>query len=439
MATTFLLAQADALPRLCNQLKLATGLRELVLDLNGRAACAVTCTLPRALSSLTQLNSLQLHGVTQWPSYHAGGEQLRAVLLPLSQLTRLGLRLEPAHEPAYDENAESDNDDVEYDAHWNYMDMLPYFPWQRTVCELTKLQELDVSIAAAMKKGRHVMFKGALPSALSQLTALRRLSVLGMELWHYAHDLGDESSQLQLEALPALETVALRLHTFYDSYPGLCNQQPIVLSRLVSLSLTLQFEYPDELPMNNIHMPAIVAPALTELILDGSRLALDCEQLSWLPGLPVLRRLVLKNLKTASSELPHGISECSGLTALVLERIMVSFDYDPDSADDSSRYGSWSLFRSLPAAGPYLSELRRISLSGNAFTRVPPSLVAATALEMLDLTNQRSPAGGDEQQAPRVHGLHVLGSMSQCMDLSEFSQCGIRRFQASRPNVTVIL
>ena len=383
-----------------------------------------------ALSSLTQLDSLQLHGLAIWPCTQAEGEQLRAVLLPLTQLMRLELRFEP------ERDEEEDSDDYDYlnerDNHWDNMEHSPAFPWQRAVCVLSKLQELHVSLDAETTEWHRAMFKGDLLPALSQLTALRRLSVLGMELW----DLGEESDQLQLTALPALEMVALRLHTFHDSYPGLCHHQPVVLSRLVSLSLALCYEFE---PDNVTHLPALIGPALTEFVLDDMMLAADAEQLSWLPNLPVLRRLVLKDVKTAGSELPRGIVLCSSLTELVLERIKVGDSYDPEC--DSRSTGC--LLSSLPGVVPYLIKLRRLSVSGNAFTGVPSWLAGATALEQLDLADQQLPAGGDidDKQAPRVHGLHVLGSLPRLLrvDLSGFNKYSTRRFQAAHPSVNVVL
>ena len=442
VATSFLLAQAEALPQLCSELSLAEGLRQLVLELSGRATDAVSARLV-ALSSLTQLDSLRLYGVAIWSCIRTEDEQLRALLLPLTQLTRLELRFEPER----DEEQDSDDDDYisERDKYWDNMHHSPEFPWQRAVCGLSKLQDLHVSLDADTEDWPRAMFKGDLDPALSQLTALRRLSVLGMELWDVGdnHDDDDddddhdsaESNQLQLAALPALETVALRLHTFRDKYPGLGSRQQVVLSRLVSLSLALRYEF--DRPDSETHLPAIAAPAMTELILDGMMLAADSEQLSWLPGLPSLKNLVLKDMNVATIELPHGIIECSGLTELVLERFMVSYNYDFKSALKPSG----CLLRSLPVAGPYLSGLRRLWLPKNAFNVVPPCLATATALEMLDLADQQLSADSDQQQAPRVLGLHVLGSLTRLwwVDLSGFSQFGTRRFQAAHPSINIML
>jgi len=139
------LVQAAALPQLCSKLRLAEGLRELVLELHGRATDAVSAKLV-ALSSLTQLDSLRLHGVAIWSCIRAKGEQLRALLLQLTQLTRLELRFEPER----DEEQDSDDDDYlnERDNYWETMQNLPEFPWQCAVCGLSKLQELHVSLDA---------------------------------------------------------------------------------------------------------------------------------------------------------------------------------------------------------------------------------------------------------------------------------------------------
>ena len=73
--------QVVALPRLCNQLSLAEGLRELVLRLEGRATGAVPIEFA-ALARLTQLDTLQLGGV----SLATAGEHFTAALSPLTRL-----------------------------------------------------------------------------------------------------------------------------------------------------------------------------------------------------------------------------------------------------------------------------------------------------------------------------------------------------------------
>ena len=282
-------------------------------------------------------------------------EQLCAALSPLTQLTRLDLHFDTDHR--------------------DVMRFLPAFPWGQ-VAQLTNLQVLSVASGAGYSYSCWEMFKGALPAALTQLTALRELRVWGMKEWEER----DNSNQLQLAALPALELAVLEVHTLCGEFSTLCQQQTVVLSRLECLQLALRVDlfnhepYADtRLPMSiapvleelilddiklavvlsrivslslglqvdtvgdklfveepyaDTHLPAILAPALTELGLDNFKLAPDSEPLGWLPGLPKLRRLELTNLKLASRQLPQGVTACSGLTELVLENILVSFSND---------------------------------------------------------------------------------------------------------------
>ena len=280
--------QADAVPRLFSRLWLAGGLRKLELDFRGRAADPVSANIG-GLGRLTQLHSLQLRGV----EFGVEGDYLVSVLSPLTQLTRLGLWFDGDHWERGG-NVQSD--------------------WQHAVCELTKLQELRIGSAAAAADCPYdcdSMYKGALLAILSQLSALRHFSVLGMKEWSAPAVF----NQLQLEALPALEMVALQLHTLSDYYPGLSRRRQAVFSRLVSLSLALRVDlYSDNESFVDMHLPAIVAPALTELVLTNIMLAPHNAQLDWLPQLPKLRRLVLTELKTHSSQLPRGIVACCGLT-----------------------------------------------------------------------------------------------------------------------------
>jgi len=94
---------------------------------------------------------------------------------------------------------------------------------------------------------------------------------------------------------------------------------------------------------------------------------------------------VCANLQLASDQLPQGIAACSGLTELALRRIRDARptrsqpddgDYiDPEDYDSDSPRPAERLLRTLPD-GPYLSNLVRLSLSGNAFDAVPLALAA---------------------------------------------------------------
>jgi len=285
-----LLPQAAALPRLCNQLSLADGLRELVLDLDGRAAAAVPAKFA-SLGRLTQLDSLRLQDI----AIDVKADHLIAALSPLTRLTQLCLRF-----------------DCDY---WDTIEGHAAFPWEEAVCVLTGLQELHFSTIIDEPHSRVHMFKGALPAAISRLTALRRLVVLGMDEW----DARDDSDQLLLPALPALETAALRVHTLCGQVPTLCSQQPVIVSRLVSLSLALRVEVDADEPYVDTHIPTIIAPALTELILDDIKLALDsdrsagclfcqnCGDSCW----PMSRQLQ-RSCQRASSGAAGSRSWCSG-------------------------------------------------------------------------------------------------------------------------------
>jgi len=404
--------QSLALPRLCSQLWVAEGLRELVLELEpGRAVRSAVSARLAYVGILTQLSSLQLRGV----ALAVEGEQLVAALSPLTGLTRLNLRFDS-------------KDDLE--------DVLPAFPWGDAVCGLTRLLELRVTTASASEDTEKCanMFKGAFPAALSRLAALRHLEVLGM------NDQDAGSNELQLSGLPTLETAALRLHTLSYRCPGLLLRQQVVLSRLVSLSLALRVDINAADPSADTWLPAIVAPALTELVLNDIRLALDSKQLSWLPRLPKLRRLELKDVKTASAQLLHGVMACTGLTELVLHRILVSY------STPKIRY-IWSRpecrLRSLPEAGPWIDRLVRLSLYKNAFYAVPPCLVSATALKVLDMGKQQLRVHYGHSHSAPVQGLHLLDNLTRlrCLNLAGFKKggAGLRRFRAVHPDVCVML
>ncbi len=402
--------------------------------MHGWAGDAVPARLS-SLGQLTQLRALQLTDVAvdvEEQHYIAG-------LSPLTRLTRLGVRFADNH--------------VRSDAIPYVRDrvmQLP-FPWGETVGGLIHLQELRMTTGTDNHSCRD-MFEGKLPAALSQLTALRHLEVLGMsEAWTSR----GVFSHLQLAALPALETAALRLRQCETGqFESLRQGQPAELSRLVSLSLSLRIDFNQYEEYRDTHLPTIIAPALTELILDTIKLAPDSEQLGWLPDLPKLRRLVCANLQLASDQLPQGIAACSGLTELALRRVGDARptrsqpddgDYiDPEDYDSDSPRPAERLLRTLPE-GPYLSNLVCLSLSGNAFDAVPQALATATALELLDLAHQNVPvaaedSGGDALAS--VQGLHVLAVLPRLrrVILEGFEQdddCA--RFQAAHPHIDVCI
>ncbi len=421
-------AQAAAFPRLCTLLWIADGLRELVLHLRGRAAQAVTEKIAE-LGRLTQLDSLQVSGV--YIAVYSG--DLHAALNPLTRLTELGLQF---------------NED-----HLDVAGLCPAPQWGSAVSNLINLQELRVA-SAPIWFGTCGFFRGALPASLSRLTALRRLEVHGQRDW----DALDESDQLQLGALPALETAALWLYTQSGQYPGLGRQQEVVLSRMVSLSLSLQVDVLKKgsgtyvcvhEPFADTYLPALIAPALTELILCNFKLAPDSEPLGWLPGLPRLRRLVLTDVKLSSRQLPRGIAACSGLTELVVTRLRL--DYKPDVLVDNRVVRAPDVrLSALPAVGPYVSSLVRVSLTGNAFAVVPPVLAAATALQHLDLSHQMLRNSKLiiedrylEQQPAPVQGLHVLDNLTRLESVTllgyKKAGAGIRRFRLANPSVSAVL
>jgi len=406
--------QAAALPQLCSQLRLAKGLRELVLELQGSAAGAVPAKLA-SISCLTQLDSLQLNGIGN----RVQGKHVSAAVRPLTRLTRLGLRFVYNEEP---DDAASDADEDGDDE----QDSRTTFPWASAVSRLINLQELRFTADIDPDGVWGASVKGALPAALTSLSSLRQLTVVGLD----TYKVHDNRDQPLLPALPALETAALELHTLSNVFPGLGQwsvdgpdpAQQVVLSRVVSLRLALQYNAEAGQLYDSTLLPTIVAPALTELSLGGMWLQPDSSELSWLPGLPKLRRLVLTDIETQSAELPKGVTACSGITELLLDGFKVSTDDGP------------VLLRHLPRAGPYLSKLVRLGLPRNEFSSVPPSLAAATALELLDMSGQQISAAGCAclkvlDRLPRLRGV-ILGSFKGTED-------DIRRFRASHPNVTV--
>ncbi len=232
----------------------------------GEAAGAVPAGFAK-LGRLTQLESLEI----KYFAIDVRPHLLVAALAPLTRITRLVL--------GFDED------------HSGMADSLTAFPWDAAICGLTNLQEISMDSVTEHTYHCNNMFSGALPARLSQLTALRHLTVLGMKEW----DARNDSSQLRLAALPALESVALRLHTLSGQIPGLCREKHVTISRLVSLKLALRINVHEGDSYADTRLPTICAPALTELKLEDMKLAPDSEQLSWLPGLPSLRRLVLKD------------------------------------------------------------------------------------------------------------------------------------------------
>jgi len=170
-----------------------------VLHLYGRAAAAVPDRFP-ALGSLTQLRSMQLDFV----AVDVESELFIAALSPLTQLTRLDVHF---------------GDDGRSHEHGM---ALPAFPWEDAICGLINLQELRVASSMGGSSSCCGMFKGALPAELSQLTALRHLEVLGMGQW----DAADDFDNLQLAALPALETGALLLQQSLSAHPSGLGPQP---------------------------------------------------------------------------------------------------------------------------------------------------------------------------------------------------------------------
>ena len=417
--------QAAALPQLCSQLRLARGLRELVLTLQGRAAGAVPAKLA-SISCLTQLDSLQLGGIGN----RTQGKHVSAALRPLTRLTRLDLRFVYHEEPG---NADSDADE---DADGE-QDSRTTFPWASAVSRLINLQELRFIADIDPSGVWGASVKGALPAALSSLTALRQLTVVGLD----TYEVHNNRDQPLLPALPALETAALELHTLTDAFPGLGHRpidgpdfgQQVVLSRVVSLRLTLRCNAEAGQLYESTLLPAIIAPALTELTLAGMWLQPYSSELNWLPGLPRLRRLVLTDVETQSCALPKGVAACSGLIELMLDGFKVSTDDGP------------VLLRHLPAVGPYLSKLVRLGLPRNAFDTVPSCLAAATDLELLDLSAQEISAPGCKsgKHAAILQGLPVLGNLPHLRSVIflgfNASEDNIRLFRASHPFVTITM
>ncbi len=407
---------------LCSQLMAAKGLCELALHVCGKTARAIPAELAY-ISSLTQLENLQLHGI----SSHADGGHFSAALPPLTRLTRLCLRF---NYDAVPDDAEDSSDED---------DRRIVFPWADAVCGLTNLQQLCVTAdTARAAQGCSGMFKGALPAALSGLTAMRHFTVLGMDVWE-DHD---DSDQLLLAALPALETAALQLHTLSDTYPGLGDQQPVVLSRVISLCLAMRPGVEVGAAYKGVQLRPIAAPALTELTLSDMWLAPESEQLSWLAGLPKLRRLVLRNLEASWSQPPQGFTACHGLTELVFEGIKLRSYYqlgsfyqlEPDPPG-CCQIATW-LVGYLPA-GRYLSKLVRLNLSHNSYSDVPPCLATATALQQLDMSGHLLRAG----DSARLQGLHVLEKLPRLREVNicgfKASTAAVRRYRAANPHVNI--
>jgi len=176
------------MPRLLVPLRLAQGLREVVLGLHGKAGTAVPGRLS-SLGQLTQLRALQLFGV----AVDVEGQHLVAGLSPLTRLTRLGVQF------AADDRVRDE--------------VIPCaFPWGEAISGLIHLQELRMT-ADTDNRSCRCMFRSSLPATLSRLTALRHLALLGMSEWTCR----SEFEHLQLAALPALETASLRLQQTWTS------------------------------------------------------------------------------------------------------------------------------------------------------------------------------------------------------------------------------
>ena len=246
--------QAEALPRLLAPLRLAEGLCEVVLGLHGKAGTAVPGRLS-SLGQLTQLRALQLIDV----AVDVEGQHFVAGLSPLTRLTRLGV---------------SFADDHVRDDHGRDETIPRAFPFGEAISGLIHLQELRMNADTDDRSCRG-MFRGSLPVTLSRLTALRHLTLLGMSEW---------TSRSEFEHL---QTASLRLQqTCISRFESLRPGQRAELSRLVSLSLSLRVDFEECDYYRNTRLPIVVAPALTELVLDTIKLARDSEQLSWLPDLP---------------------------------------------------------------------------------------------------------------------------------------------------------
>jgi len=369
---------------------------------------------------------LQLNGIGN----RVQGKHVSAAVRPLTRLTRLGLRFVYNEEP---DDAASDADEDGDDE----QDSRTTFPWASALCRLVKLQELRFTADKDPTGVWGASVKGALPAALSSLTALRNLTVVGLD----TYKVHNNRDQPLLPALPALETAELELHTLSNVFPGLGlwtidgpdPGQQVVLSRIVSLRLALRYNAEAGQLYDSTLLPTIVAPALTELTLCGMWLQPDSSELSWLPSLPKLRRLVLTGLEAQSTELPKGVTACSGLTELVLDGIKIDADDGP------------VLLRQLLPAGPYLSKLVRLGLSRNAFGAVPSCLAAATALELLDLAGQQVDAAGCQcgKHAASLQGLQVLEKLIRLRGVilcgSRAAEDDICRFRASHPHVTVTM
>ena len=99
----------------------------------------------------------------------------------------------------------------------------------------------------------------------------------------------------------------------------------------------------------DMQLPSIIAPALRELTLSDMWLAPVSGQLSWLAGLPKLRRLVLEGINTTSSQPPHAFTACRSLTELVLEGVGVRTYYQLD-ADQPDCSGIGHMVDQLPAS-----------------------------------------------------------------------------------------
>jgi len=144
---------------------------------------------------------------------------------------------------------------------------------------------------------------------------------------------------------------------------------------------------------------------------------------------------VLKDLDTGSRELPEGIMACTGLTELVLDSVKVTISLpgsNPPGMEDQREVSN------LPVAGPYLSKLVSLGLPRNGFSKVPPSLAAATALELLDFGDQILYV---DEYTGILDGMSVLDGLPRLrgMNLTGFEASDARfdKFRAAHPHISL--
>ncbi|PRW33166.1 leucine rich repeat [Chlorella sorokiniana] len=229
------------------------------------------------------------------------------------------------------------------DLSYNLLGSLPAGPY------LSSLRQLSLA---------HTRF-ASLPPVLEAATALEALDITGCSRLRLRE-------MSVLTRMPALLTVHLRHKAPSTHLPTLrlereSKQQELSqLKDEMELAAELQAMLRRRRPCATSWLEPPLLPrmsGLTELVLQRS---MD-DEVNF-STLAHLRRLCLA--AELLTELPAGLAQLSCLTALDL---------------------SCNKLTDLPA-GPYLSSLRQLSLAHNRFVRLPPVLVAATALEALDLT-----------------------------------------------------